>query len=57
MTCRQTKINNVETKLEWFHADGITPKLVRTFDANMQYTDERFDEEGHKISTDESLSA
>ena len=57
MTCRQTKINNIETKLEWFHADGITPKLVRTFDANMQYTDERFDEEGHKISTDESLSA
>jgi len=47
MTCRQTEESDKVIKLEWFHENGITPKLVRSFADDGSFTDQKFDKDGN----------
>ena len=53
MACRQLKHNDLIIKTEWFHKDGQTPKLVRSY----AFIDEEFDESGNKISEAQHMVA
>lgn len=50
MTCKQTEVNGVKTKLEWFNNDGVTPKLARSFASDGSFKDQKYDEAGQAVA-------
>lgn len=57
MTCRKTEKNNTVKKIEWFHADGETPRIVQTYTPGNGVIKESFDEKGNPVKDNETISA